>query len=175
MPKQPSMKPREEVHEVMQPRETGAGAPHDEPVNGSSAARTHRVDQSLTLGGARTRFRGDVPSGGISRHLRRAAFRIVQQSLANACRHSKEKRLFAELAVDGNVLRIQIRDWGDGFLPDGTLASSTGVDQMQHRVKLLDGTATIRRESGKGTCVLVEVPLSRDGKSRKAARGRRSR
>jgi len=42
--------------------------------------------------------------------LKRVALRIVQESLANACRHSKSKRLFVELTVDGDVLRIRIRD-----------------------------------------------------------------
>ena len=42
----------------------------------------------------------NVATGESYANLRKAAFRIVKESLANACRHSKSKRLFAELSVD---------------------------------------------------------------------------
>ncbi len=94
---------------------------------------------------------------------KRAAIRITQESLANACRHSKNKRLFLELALDGNVLRIHTRDWGAGFKPDRTASGRCGLDRTCRRFKLLGGTATIDNEPGKGTNVTVEIPLLQQG------------
>jgi len=91
--------------------------------------------------------------------LQSAVLSIVQELLLNACRHSKSQRLFVELALDGDVLRIQVRDWGVGFDSDRTEPGHFGLNGMQQRVKLLNGTATIHSESGKGTCVTVELPL----------------
>jgi len=39
--------------------------------------------------------------------------KLIQESLANACRHSKSKRLFAEQRLDGNVLRVVARVTND--------------------------------------------------------------
>ena len=90
---------------------------------------------------------------------KRAAIRITQESLANACRHSKNKRLFLELVLDGNVLRIHARDWGAGFKPDKTALGHFGRGGTCRPLNLLGGTATIDSEPGNGTYVLVEIPV----------------
>jgi signal transduction histidine kinase len=95
----------------------------------------------------------------LSRNLRQAAFRIVYESLAKACRHSKSKRLLAELSVDADVLRIRMWDWGGGRDPAGIAAGRFRLNGTGRRVKLLSGTATIESQPGKGTCVTAEIPL----------------
>jgi len=94
-----------------------------------------------------------------------AAVRVTRESLANACYHSKSKRLFLELALDGDVLRIHIRDWGAGFKPDKTAPGRFGLGGTCRPLKLPGGTATIDSESGKGTYVTVELPLLQQGKA----------
>jgi len=96
---------------------------------------------------------------------KQAAVRITQESLANACRHSKSKRLFLELTLAGNVLRIDARDWGVGFKPDGIAPGRFGLDRTCRRLKLLGGTATIDTERGKGTYVTIEIPFFRRGEA----------
>ncbi len=88
-----------------------------------------------------------------------AAVRILQESLANACRHSKSKRLFLELTLDGDTLCIHARDWGVGFKPEKTATGRFGLGGTCRRLKLLGGTATIDSEPGKGTYVNAEIPL----------------
>ncbi|MGA2030773.1 MAG: ATP-binding protein [Thermoguttaceae bacterium] len=94
---------------------------------------------------------------------RHAAVRITQESLANACRHSKSKRIFLELTLDGNVLRIHARDWGVGFKPDKTAPGRFGLGGTCRPLKLLGGTATIDNEPGKGTYVSAQIPLLQRG------------
>ena len=60
----------------------------------------------------------DIDADQIPPEWKQAAVRITQELLANACRHSKSKRIFLELTLDGNLLRIHTRDWGVGFKPD---------------------------------------------------------
>lgn len=117
------------------------------------------IEEIRTAGGPEMKFVHDIRPDQIPPRLHRAAFRIVQESLVNACRHSKSNRLFVELALDGDVLRIQVRDWGVGFDPEKTNPGHFGLNGMRQRVKLLKGTATIHSEPGKGTCVTVELPL----------------
>ncbi len=94
---------------------------------------------------------------------KQAAVRITQESLANACRHSKSNRIFLELSLDGNVLHIHARDWGVGFKPDRTGPGYFGLSRTCRRLKLLGGTATIDTEPGKGTYVSAEIPLLQRG------------
>ncbi len=119
------------------------------------------IEEIQTAGGPDTKFRHDIDPDQIPSRLKRAAFRIVQELLANACRHSKSKRLFVELTLDGDVLRIRVRDWGVGFDPKSTPPGHFGLNGIRRRVKLLGGTATIDSEPGKGTCVTVELPFQR--------------
>ncbi|MGO9111727.1 MAG: sensor histidine kinase [Thermoguttaceae bacterium] len=83
-----------------------------------------------------------------SHKLHRAAFRILRESLANACRHSQNKRLVVELTLDGNVLRVQVRDGGVGFDPNGTPPGHFGLNGIRRRLKLLGGRATVNSQVG---------------------------
>ena len=130
-------------------------------AGGLPTAIAYLIEEIRAVGGPDMEFRHDIHSDQIPPRLQRAAFRIVQESIANACRHSKSKRLFVELILDGDVLRIQVRDWGVGFDPASTSPGHFGLSGIRRRVKLLRGTATIDSEPGKGTCVTVELPLQR--------------
>ena len=130
-------------------------------AGGFPAAIAYLIEEIQAAGGPDMEFRNDIHAAQIPPHLQQAAFRIVQESLANACRHSKSKRLLVELTLDGDVLRIRIRDWGVGFDADSTPPGHFGLNGIRRRVKLLRGTATIHSEPGKGTCVTVELPIQR--------------
>ncbi len=128
-------------------------------AGGLPAAIAYLVKEIQAAGGPDMEFRHDIQPDQIPPRLQRMAFRIVQESLTNACRHSKSKRLFVELTLDGDVLRIRVREWGVGFDPDSTPPGHFGLNGIRRRVELLSGTATIDSEPGKGTCVTVELPL----------------
>lgn len=137
--------------------------PIELPAAGLPAAIACLIEEIQAAGGPDMEFHHDVHSDQISSQLQQAAFRIVQESLANACRHSKSKKLVVELTLDGDVLHIRVRDWGVGFNPDSTAPGHFGLSGIRRRVKLLGGTATIASEPGKGTCVTVELPLVHPG------------
>ena len=128
-------------------------------IDGLPMAIEQFIKKFQTTNGPEIEFHHELDADQIPHDLRLAAFRIVQESLANACRHSKSKRLYVELALDRDVLRIQIRDWGVGINPESTSPGHFGLEGIRCRAKLLKGTATIDSEAGKGTCVTVELPL----------------
>ena len=130
-------------------------------AGGFPTAIAYLIEEIQPAGGPDMEFRHDIQPDQIPPRLQRVAFRIVQESLANACRHSKSKRLFVALTLDGDVLRIRVRDWGVGFDPDSTPPGHFGLNGIRRRVKLLGGTATIDSEPGKGACVTVELPIQR--------------
>lgn len=86
-------------------------------------------------------------------------YRIVQEGIANAQRHSNSKRIVVRLVEDDNLVKIEIRDWGTGFDVDGVKGKFYGLDGIKERARLLGGHAKIESTPGVGTRILAEFPL----------------
>ncbi len=87
-------------------------------------------------------------------------YRIVQEAMTNAARHSQANTLSVLLTARNGRVQAIIEDDGDGFDPVAArrLAGSVGLHSMAERAELLDGTFDIE-SSAKGTTVFVEVPV----------------
>jgi signal transduction histidine kinase len=86
-------------------------------------------------------------------------FRILQESLSNVARHSRATSVRVELQVDGEWVRMLVRDDGIGFAPGGRQKSGAfGLIGIEERVRILGGTCSIIGSPGKGTTVIVAVP-----------------
>ena len=91
-------------------------------------------------------------------------FRIVQEALTNAGKHSQATEAGVNLEFTDSQVAVTIRDNGKGFqMPEtvGDLSHSgkLGLVGMHERVSLLSGTLEIHTEAGKGTTVKVSAPL----------------
>lgn len=117
------------------------------------------IEDIRTAGGPEIEFCCDIQADQIPPRLELAVFRIVQESLANACRHSKTKRILVGLAQDDDSLCIQVQDWGVGFDPQNTPNGHFGLEGIRRRVNLLNGIVTIASDPGEGTLITVELPL----------------
>jgi len=117
------------------------------------------IQDIRTAGGPDIEFCHDIQVDQIPPRLELAGFRIVQESLANACRHSKSKKILVGLTQDNESLCIQVQDWGVGFDPGVAPPGHFGMESICRRVKLLQGTATIHSSPGEGTLITVELPL----------------
>src|SRR5208283_2114612 len=72
-------------------------------AGGFPAAMAHLIEEIQAADSPDMEFRHhDIDADQIPPEWKQAAVRITQESLANACRHSKRKRLFLELTLDGN-------------------------------------------------------------------------
>jgi signal transduction histidine kinase len=91
--------------------------------------------------------------------LENTMYRIVQEALTNACRHSRSPRVRAEISQEGQRVQIEIRDWGIGFDPSVVKEGHYGLDSIQQRARLFGGQATIESQPGEGTRIRVELPL----------------
>lgn len=88
-----------------------------------------------------------------------AAFRILQESLTNAVKHSGATRVSVRIAVDPEGLRLSVADNGGGLQPmrDGAM----GLITMRERARSLDGTLTLHSLPGQGVRVECRLPLPR--------------
>ncbi len=91
--------------------------------------------------------------------LESAAFRIVQEGLTNACRHSRSKKVRVGLRQENGRVCIEIQDWGTGFDLGQIEKGHFGLEGIRERARLLGGTAAIHTTPGRGTHITVELPL----------------
>jgi two-component system, LuxR family, response regulator FixJ len=89
-----------------------------------------------------------------------AVYRILQECLNNAIRHSGSDRVRVEIVGAPGALRLEVRDWGDGFDPDTVTVEHRGLRGIRERAELLGGRASFKTRPGGGTLVAVELPLT---------------
>lgn len=119
----------------------------------------HLANDYTAPGGPGIEFSHDVAFGRLEPVLENALFRIAQESLANACRHSKSDRVRIELAEREGLVRIATRDWGVGFEPQEVKEDAFGLDGIRERARLFGGRAIIDSVPGEGTSIVVELPM----------------
>jgi FixJ family two-component response regulator len=91
--------------------------------------------------------------------LETTIYRILQECLTNAIRHSGSDRIRVEIIDTPGALRLEVRDWGGGFDPDSVTVEHRGLRGIRDRAELLGGRASIKTEPGWGTLVVAELPL----------------
>ncbi len=95
-------------------------------------------------------------------------FQIINEALANVYRHSSAKRVDVVGRVRGDAFEITVRDDGVGFDVSQALRQdmgklSFGLINMRERVSVLGGSLVLRSQPGRGTRVLITLPLSLSG------------
>jgi signal transduction histidine kinase len=85
-----------------------------------------------------------------------AAYRIVQEALANAVRHSRGSRCHVRLLKDG-ALQIEVSDNGVGF--NGLVRRGVGLSSMRERAEELGGTCRVDSMPGSGVKILASLPI----------------
>jgi signal transduction histidine kinase len=86
--------------------------------------------------------------------------------VANARQSSGSHRIRIALSDHDDRVILSIRDWGSGFEPAPARPGHFGLENMQHRARLLGGKTMITSAPGQGTLVTTELPLIRAANSR---------
>ncbi len=132
--------------------------------SGVAAAIAHLVHDHRTPSGPEIEFHGLARFDRLASVLENAIYRIAQEALSNACRHSRSDRVRVSLLQEDAHIRLEVQDWGIGFEPDGIAGEHFGLEGIRERARLLGGTASIESDPGQGTLVAVLLPLiGRDG------------
>ncbi len=82
---------------------------------------------------------------------------VVQEALNNARRHSRARNVRVALRADGGDLVAEVSDDGRGF--GAETSPGTGLKTMRERADSLGGELRVESEPGRGTWVLVRVPI----------------
>lgn len=86
-------------------------------------------------------------------------FRIFQEALNNAIKHSKSKKINVQLKYESDKFSMAINDDGIGFNKEGldAVQSGIGLKSMQNRAALIGATFLLESIPGDGTLVTVEL------------------
>ena len=126
---------------------------------GLETAISHLVHEQRRHGGPKIEFDSDVQFGRLPSILENAIYRIAQEALTNACKHSKSKKVTVTMTQEGQDVRLEVQDWGIGFDPESVEKGHFGLEGIRQRVRLLGGRLTIESKPGSGTLVQVVVPI----------------
>jgi two-component system, NarL family, sensor kinase len=94
-------------------------------------------------------------------------FRIFQEALNNTLKHAKATEIIVTLKYGEDAFTLEMNDNGIGFdlakkQQSATSYSGVGLKSMFNRAKLIGANISIDSEYGKGTIILIELPLKKE-------------
>jgi len=89
-----------------------------------------------------------------------ALYRILQETLTNVTRHARASSIAVNFIKEKNILKLRISDNGIGITQEEiSSAQSFGLIGIQERAEVFGGNVKITGKKGKGTTVVVTIPL----------------
>jgi signal transduction histidine kinase len=102
----------------------------------------------------------------LSQEISLCVFRVAQEALQNAVKHSRVRHFDVELRYAADAIHLTVRDSGSGFdVAESMKASGLGLISMAERLKLVDGQLSIDSQPQQGTTIRASVPLSKAGRA----------
>ena len=110
----------------------------------------------------------DVPAD-LPANVSLSLFRVLQEALCNAVKHSGVKRMEVQLHEESDEIHLTIRDLGKGFdVAAAQKGRGLGLTSMQERVRAVNGKIAIESKPMGGTTIHVRVPFSSEKFSERA-------
>jgi signal transduction histidine kinase len=116
---------------------------------------SHRVDLSIQIESSlKCRYAPKIET---------AVYRVIQEALTNVTRHARAKNVGIHLTNVGKHLHCLVHDDGVGFDAPSVLSSKKrsglGLVGIRERLNAVGGTLQIDSMSGRGTELLVKIPV----------------
>lgn len=125
---------------------------------GAGEAIGNLVDQINESSNIKIRYKNDMPSEtNIDDSVQITLYRIAQESINNAIKHSKAEEIKLSITAFDNHVSFFVSDNGVGFDPNMS-TKGNGLRNMKERVKLANGTLVIDSQPT-GTTLEIEIPI----------------
>jgi signal transduction histidine kinase len=116
--------------------------------------------------GVQIDFHSECETAELRNEIALCLFRVLQEGLQNAIKHSGSKRFEVWLRKTSTEVELSVRDWGIGFKPSEAIrGQGLGLTSMSERLKLVRGELVIDSDTGLGTTVRATVTLRPDSKT----------
>ncbi|MDW3211225.1 MAG: histidine kinase [Reichenbachiella sp.] len=125
---------------------------------GAGEAIGNLVDQINNSSDIKIRYKNDMPSEAkIDDSIQITLYRVAQESINNAIKHSKAKEIKLSITAFDNRVSFFVSDNGVGFDPKKN-TNGNGLRNMKERIKLVNGTLDIETQPT-GTTLEIEIPI----------------
>jgi two-component system sensor histidine kinase UhpB len=104
----------------------------------------------------RRELQGTLPA--LSPDVELVIYRIAQEGLTNALRHSGARSVTVSLVADAETLTLRVVDDGKG-LPANLPSGTAGIAGMRERALLVGGRLSIESRPDEGTEVRLSIPV----------------
>ena len=107
-------------------------------------------------------FQASHLSNNYSQSFLIAIYRIVQELLTNAIKHSKASQVWVQCREENKVFFLHVEDNGEGFDPDKIHQNrhGFGLENIQNRIHILNGKLEIDTTLGKGSSFYIQVKIN---------------
>ncbi len=129
-------------------------------ADGNLDAALELLAQRSSLSGTKVKFRSqhEAPPA-IDLKMRNHLYRIAQEAVQNALKHSGAKNIDIELASRPGDLKLSVIDDGQGLARDVEKGPGLGMRTMRFRANAIGGRLIITRGADGGNSVVCEVPI----------------
>jgi signal transduction histidine kinase len=86
----------------------------------------------------------------------------VQEALTNCARHANAQSVRVCIHGGQDALTVSIQDDGRGFAAGPEARKGIGLIGMEERITELGGNLRISSQPGKGTIILMELPITQE-------------
>jgi signal transduction histidine kinase len=129
---------------------------------GLRAALKEVCQQLADQHGVAIHITADQLPQSLSEQVSLCFYRVAQEALMNAMKHSGTSQVDVSLDCQGQFLRMRIRDYGIGFNPS-VRGKGLGLVGMQERLRMVGGMLRFNAVAGMGTEVEAEVNIGDAG------------
>jgi signal transduction histidine kinase len=126
---------------------------------GLTAAIDHLCDELSRAGIAIRYMHDDVPAT-LPPEVMLCLFRVVQEALQNAIKHSQANNLLVHLRSGPDGLSLTVVDDGIGFHVDDAWGKGVGLISMVERLDAIGGAFDVHSTPGRGTRVTASIPAA---------------
>jgi signal transduction histidine kinase len=100
----------------------------------------------------------------LTEQARFSLFRILQEAITNTVKHANTKRIEVNMSLKDQQAVLKIRDEGAGFSVSNSMLEYSscghyGLIGMKEQAEAIGGQLSIKSRPGKGTTILVSVPV----------------
>ena len=119
-------------------------------------AAVEGLTESFDAGGVEISFAADGDFSTLPEDVQLVVYRVAQEALSNAARHSEASHIDVSLAQRNGEVSLEVRDDGSGFA-FAEAERGLGLAGMRERSLLVDGHLDIQSRPGNGTTVRLRV------------------
>lgn len=96
----------------------------------------------------------------INENIEITIYRLICEATNNIIKHANATKIIIRIIIAYPFILLKIQDNGKGFTYNNKIKNKNhmGIQGMEGRVKLIDGTMEIKSEKGNGTSITIKIP-----------------